>query len=526
MVDDGRYRSKLYLDTYLVANNMKEDDTVTNATTHVMYANPNAPMSLHFFGTKNLDAIFTIGHPNTVVSHGFNLKPYKYREEVPINVYSVNKTGLTAVKLLWQCELELRGIAYSYPGGTGSIRVLNRSVPADDYKGGFFLYSVETLLAYTRALSAQTTAFVSYGNGYLEDFATGIYNTTVFTATGNGAAGGTSIVNTAHTQANDYWNGRIIKMLTGTCAGEERVVTDFDAGTDTLTTAAFTAQIDAGDTYLITDWQETEDGNTTAPTITSNDWLTLTVSGSAGNAVAYYSYPSEATNHDVNLGLSTTLYTKVRWRFICTGTTRAKIVLVFTGAEGTQTVLDATSASTWTVGSATITAGKTLDHIRLYANVGTGTVVYDFIQISKGNFTFPNIVSINKAFEQRVGFNSVFGAGGDSTQGGGSHSKNFDVSCDLTVSNDNDDWKRPQGTLAGKTDYEAGQVFDEIIHECYDQDNEWQWISLEDRGAFKAIVSVTAQPSSEGESMLTLNVREYPGENANSQTEAQRFNRS
>ena len=74
---------------------------------------------------------------------------------------------------------------------------------------------------------------------------------TVFTATNNGAAGGTTIVNTAHTQGNDYWNGCSVTMLTGTCAGETQLITDFDAGTDTLTVDAFTAQIDALDTYTI-----------------------------------------------------------------------------------------------------------------------------------------------------------------------------------------------------------------------------------------------------------------------------------
>ena len=72
---------------------------------------------------------------------------------------------------------------------------------------------------------------------------------TTFTATANGAAGGTTIINAAHTQANDYWNGCSVTMLTGTCAGETQLITDFDAGTDTLVTDAFTAQIDLGDTY-------------------------------------------------------------------------------------------------------------------------------------------------------------------------------------------------------------------------------------------------------------------------------------
>jgi hypothetical protein len=78
-----------------------------------------------------------------------------------------------------------------------------------------------------------------------------VRSSTTYTATSNGAADGTTIINTSHTQANDYWNGYTVKMLTGTCAGETCVVDDFDAATDKLILAGvgFSAQIDTGDTY-------------------------------------------------------------------------------------------------------------------------------------------------------------------------------------------------------------------------------------------------------------------------------------
>jgi hypothetical protein len=77
------------------------------------------------------------------------------------------------------------------------------------------------------------------------------YVGTVFTASSNGAGDGTTIINTAHTQADDYWNGHLIEVLTGTCAGETCRVSNFDAASDTLTLTGvgFSAQIDAGDTY-------------------------------------------------------------------------------------------------------------------------------------------------------------------------------------------------------------------------------------------------------------------------------------
>jgi hypothetical protein len=74
---------------------------------------------------------------------------------------------------------------------------------------------------------------------------------TIYTATGDGNVGGITIVNTAHTQANDYWNQHVALMVGGAHAGEAQTITDFDAASDTLTTNAFTGQIMTGETYKI-----------------------------------------------------------------------------------------------------------------------------------------------------------------------------------------------------------------------------------------------------------------------------------
>ena len=520
VVDDARYRSKVYLDTYLVAASMKEDNGATNATTATMYNLPNVPLKLLFFGTLNYDAVFTIGEPNTQVTTGHNNKAYKYAEEIPINIYAVDKTGLTATKLLWQCECELRRIVESYANSTGTLRVLRRTKPNAQYLGGFFLYSVECVLSYMRpAAQAQTTATISYYNGFLDDFDNGIYRSTTYTATSNGAAGGTTIINTVHTEANDFWNGRTVKMLTGTCAGEEQKITDFDAGTDTLTVDAFTAQIDSADTYLISNWAETEDGNTATVTTSSDDYLAITVSASAGNKLCYYSYPSEATNHTTNLTIATTTYTKIRWRYICgDASVKARIDLVFSDAS-TQTVLVATNNVGWTVGSATITTAKTLDHIRVYATAATGTVYYDFIQVYKGDFTFPNIVGINGNFNPRLVKTAIPGKGGSDTQGLGTEDAEFDVTCDLSISNDTNDWMRPQGNLT-KTDYKDGQVFWEIVHRSYN--DPWVWIDTESE-QLKVNLSIPREDQVSDIHTLTLHATEYRKSSANSEYVYQRF---
>lgn len=81
-----------------------------------------------------------------------------------------------------------------------------------------------------------------------------------YTATGNGAADGTTIINTAHTEADDYWNGRTVLMLSGTCVGESCLISDFVKNTHTITLdgVGFSAQIDSGDTYALVFIEDTD----------------------------------------------------------------------------------------------------------------------------------------------------------------------------------------------------------------------------------------------------------------------------
>lgn len=317
-----------------------------------------------------------------------------------------------------------------------------------------------------------TQATITYGHGYLDDFNNGIYSPTVYTATSNGAADGTTIINTVHSQANDYWNGRTVKMLTGTCAGETCLISDFDNGTDTitLTGVGFSDQIDSGDTYQITNWQETEDGNTATLSTSENDYLDIAVSASAGNKVCYYSYPSEATNHDTHLSLSTTTYTKAYWRYKCGNSTiKAKIVLVFSDAS-TQVLVNDANSTTLTVGSATTTTGKTLDHIRFYADdaaavAATDHVYYDFLLVCRGVFTIPNAMGgIDWEPTPRYGQLAAAGMIGAHTQNLGSELAEWQLTGDLT-----------QGTWTRSGDTLEGQVFVDISHNSSTEP--WQWFN-------------------------------------------------
>jgi hypothetical protein len=97
-------------------------------------------------------------------------------------------------------------------------------------------------------------------------------------ASSNGAAGGTTVIDTGFVSGSaDTYNGRYwIEMLSGTCKGQwKRIVDDDGAGTYTLESQGFSAQIDSGDYYAI--WKSPEpvivcDGNTLSTTQCDDDY--------------------------------------------------------------------------------------------------------------------------------------------------------------------------------------------------------------------------------------------------------------
>jgi hypothetical protein len=87
----------------------------------------------------------------------------------------------------------------------------------------------------------------------------------------------TTMVDAARTEADtDYWKGALIVFTSGTIAGQSRVITAFDAATDTITFAPATTQAVATQTYEI--WPI---GDFLRPT-TSGRTLDVSAGGEAG----------------------------------------------------------------------------------------------------------------------------------------------------------------------------------------------------------------------------------------------------
>lgn len=142
-VQDPRQRTKVWLDNYLVAGNLTKNDNTTNASYITCWADPPYPIS-KVFQTKGVDLVYTVATPNTEalpLSIG-------YLENMPISIYTIDKTDISGDKLRWKAEEELRRIAQEYP--LGSLRNLDRMSDNKKSLGSTTLYSVTYNLKYKR----------------------------------------------------------------------------------------------------------------------------------------------------------------------------------------------------------------------------------------------------------------------------------------------------------------------------------------------------------------------------------------
>lgn len=100
--------------------------------------------------------------------------------------------------------------------------------------------------------------------------------------TSAGNVGGTTLIDTARTEAADYWNDRYdIVILEGANQGEVRQITGFNAGTDTITVSpAFTAQVDTGIAYIIRKIPSSLQGANNADNVVETDLVVGNIDGS------------------------------------------------------------------------------------------------------------------------------------------------------------------------------------------------------------------------------------------------------
>ena len=148
MVNDARTQTKTYLTTYLTNANLTKDDDSTQVTFIVVFEGADYPLSLVFFGSKNVDLVYAVKTPTSRTLTSHDLYAYGYEEIVPIVIFTITKSTITGDLLRWKAEAELRRVVETYP--LGSTRELTRMSESTQKLGGTTLYSVTYELKYVR----------------------------------------------------------------------------------------------------------------------------------------------------------------------------------------------------------------------------------------------------------------------------------------------------------------------------------------------------------------------------------------
>lgn len=145
---------------------------------------------------------------------------------------------------------------------------------------------------------------------------------------------------------------------------------------------------------------------------------------------------------------------------------KAKIELVFLDAT-TQTVLAEDSHTTWKrTATVNITATKTIDKIRIYANAATGDVYFDWLIIRTGQFEFPHVGSggVHVSFPMNVPEFGVGGRYGGELQNLGMHAVQITVSGNV---------------LSGEAGWDSGSgpTFEYLLDALHK--DEWNWFTCD-----------------------------------------------
>jgi len=147
MVEDARYRTKVYLETYLRQGQLTRDDG-SHVSFIVAYGYPDYSMT-KVFTEKNVDLIFSIGTPtSTPMMDPVTQAPYGYEEDVPIETGCIDKDGITGTNLKGKAKTELRYVLENYP--TGSQRATLREEGNDQRLGSTIIYSDRVIMNYRR----------------------------------------------------------------------------------------------------------------------------------------------------------------------------------------------------------------------------------------------------------------------------------------------------------------------------------------------------------------------------------------
>ena len=245
-------------------------------------------------------------------------------------------------------------------------------------------------------------------------------------------------------------------------------------------------------------------------TVDNGDYFKIEAVFDGGAGVDEYCYYEfDMTN------ISSDVYTQylIRWKTSdAANGAMAKVFLDFTA--GDQTILTSSYSTDWTVSTGTITAGKTIDQIRLYADDdgtdGTFYVYYDFTLLFKNTFTLPNLAyGLDFDHPPKEVFPFIPSKATNPTQHLGTENAVVNIGCDLNIG----PWKR----TANPVDTVKAETFMDIWHNRSSEP--WQWMNFGNR-QFK----VTTHPRFNlSDNRLDLRCTEFSLGNKSEETYVERF---
>ncbi|MFA5365194.1 MAG: hypothetical protein WC325_08455 [Candidatus Bathyarchaeia archaeon] len=145
--DDPRYRIKVWLDTYLLAANLTKNDGATECSFITCFSGADYPLTT-VFDTKTVDLVYTVNDPESTPFYNGDKSIYGYEEKVPVEITTIDKSGISGKNLRWKAECELRRLCETY--AFSSLRVMEKRRENTVRAGALIFYSVIFDVTYRR----------------------------------------------------------------------------------------------------------------------------------------------------------------------------------------------------------------------------------------------------------------------------------------------------------------------------------------------------------------------------------------
>jgi len=146
---DPRERTLTWIEEKFEWANVTDDNG--NAVTYLeCYDEADYPFPVLFID-KYRDVVLAVGNPTVEVLRNADKTIDSFRETIPITCYVADKHDLTATKIKWLVERELRRIANAYI--FASVRLIKSGKIETQFMGAETLHSWTWLLEYVREIT-------------------------------------------------------------------------------------------------------------------------------------------------------------------------------------------------------------------------------------------------------------------------------------------------------------------------------------------------------------------------------------